>query len=49
MRTARSLPGGGAFSVQGGLCQGDSRGQTDTCKIITLLQTSFAGGNVPIM
>ena len=33
-------------SVQGGLCQGDPLphcGQTDTCEIITLPQTLFAG------
>ena len=32
----------------GGLCQGDPPspcGQTDTCEIITLPQTLFAGGN----
>ena len=43
MRNARSLP------YRGGLCQGvplpPPRGQTDTCEIITLPQTSFAGGN----
>ena len=48
MRTARSLPYGGEVSVRGGgFCQGDPLpfGQTDTCEIIILPQTSFAGGN----